>query len=93
MLFTNEKIEKYNQIFKQNKVVFENEEELKSVLNQMYVYSSITYEQFRINNKIRNMKKTEIEELLMFAKLYECRILSEKIKAGIRLSKMKYEKK
>lgn len=54
MLFTNEKIEKYNQIFKQNKVIFDNEEELKSVLNQMYVYSSITYEQFKINNKLKN---------------------------------------
>lgn len=54
MLFTNEKIEKYNQIFNQNKVVFENEEELKLVLNQMYVYSSITYEQFRVNNKLKN---------------------------------------
>lgn len=38
MLFTNEKIEQYKQILKTNNVVFENEEELKSVLNQMYVY-------------------------------------------------------
>lgn len=54
MLFTNEKIEQYKQIFKANKVVFENEEELKSVLNQMYVYSNIAYEQFKINNKLKN---------------------------------------
>lgn len=54
MLFTNEKIEQYKQILKMNNVVFENEEELKSVLNQMYVYSSITYEQFKINNKLKN---------------------------------------
>lgn len=51
MLFDNEKIEQYKQIFKKNKVVFENEEELKSVLNQMYLYAQITYEQFRINGK------------------------------------------
>ena len=54
MLFSNEKIEQYKQIFKTNNVVFENEEELKSVLNQMYVYSSIAYEQFKINNKLKN---------------------------------------
>jgi hypothetical protein len=54
MLFSNEKIEQYKQIFKTNNVVFENEEELKSVLNQMYVYSSITHEQFKIDNKIKN---------------------------------------
>ena len=35
------------------------------------------------------MKKTEIEELLIFAQLYERRILSKKIKEGIRLSKEK----
>lgn len=54
MLFSNEKIEQYKQIFKTNNVVFEDEEELKLVLNQMYVYSSITYEQFKIDNKIKN---------------------------------------
>lgn len=54
MLFSNEKIEQYKQIFKTNNIVFENEEELKLVLNQMYVYSSITYEQFKINNKLKN---------------------------------------
>lgn len=54
MLFSDEKIEQYKQIFKTNNVVFEKEEELKSVLDQMYVYSSITYEQFKINNKFKN---------------------------------------
>lgn len=54
MLFSDEKIEQYKQIFKTNNVVFEKEEELKSVLDQMYVYSSITYEQFKINNKLKN---------------------------------------
>lgn len=54
MLFSNEKIEQYKQVFKNNNVVFKNEEELKLVLNQMYVYSNITYEQFKINNKLKN---------------------------------------
>ncbi len=53
-MFTNEKVLKYKQIFENNGVEFYNEEELKLVLNQMYVYSSITYEQFKINNKIEN---------------------------------------
>lgn len=40
------------------------------------------------------MKEIEIDHILMLAKLYERRILSKKIKEGIRLSKekKKYEK-
>ena len=48
-MFDDEKINKYRKIFKENNIVFENEEELKSVLSQMYVYANITYEQFKIN--------------------------------------------
>lgn len=35
------------------------------------------------------MKKTEIDELLILVQLHERRILSKKIKEGIRLSKEK----
>lgn len=53
-MFSDEKVLKYKQIFKKNGIEFTNEEELKLVLNQMYVYSSITYEQFKINSNIDN---------------------------------------
>lgn len=50
-MFNEEQIRKYERIFKEHNIEFVDEEELHSVLQQMYLYAQITYEQFRINNK------------------------------------------
>ncbi|WP_163309363.1 hypothetical protein [Dysgonomonas sp. 521] len=50
-MFNEEQIRKYEEIFKKNNIEFTDEKELKSVLNQMYMYAQITYEQFRMNKK------------------------------------------
>jgi len=52
-MFNDEKVKQYEQIFKENKVEFTtNEQELKSILKQMYLYAQIIYEQFKMNNKL-----------------------------------------
>lgn len=53
-MFNEEQIRKYERIFKENNIEFTDEKELQSVLHQMYIYAQITYEQFKINNKIKN---------------------------------------
>ena len=50
-MFNIEKVKNYEEIFRENEVEFTNEQELKSVLNQMYQYAMIVYEQFKMNNK------------------------------------------
>jgi len=54
-MFNNEKIEHYKQVFKKQKVEFTNEQELISILKQMYQYAQILYEQFKINNMNLNL--------------------------------------
>lgn len=51
-MFNEEQIRKYERIFKENNIKFTDEQELQSVLQQMYLYAQLTYEQFRMNNKI-----------------------------------------
>ncbi|GAB6009218.1 hypothetical protein [Dysgonomonas reticulitermitis] len=53
-MFNEEQIRKYEEIFKKNNVEFIDEKELMSVLSQMYLYAQLTYEQFRMNNKLKN---------------------------------------
>lgn len=50
-MFNEERIRKYEQIFKEHNIKFTDEKELQSVLQQMYLYAQITYEQFLIKNK------------------------------------------
>ena len=51
----NEKIKQYEQLFKENNVKFTNEEELKSILKQMYSLAQLLYEQFKLNNKNKDL--------------------------------------
>ena len=48
-MFSNEKIKHYEQVFKKYKVEFAVEQELQSMLQQMYLFAQILYEQFKIN--------------------------------------------
>lgn len=50
-MFSDEKIKQYEQIIRNNNVELNNEDELKSILKQMYLYAQIVYEQFKMNNK------------------------------------------
>lgn len=50
-MFDEEQIRKYERIFKEHNIEFADEGELQSVLQQMYLYAQITYEQFLIKNK------------------------------------------
>ena len=49
-MFSDEKIKQYEQLFKENNVKFTNEEELKSILKQMYSFAQLLYEQFKVDN-------------------------------------------
>ncbi len=50
-MFKEEKMKEYEQVFKKNNIKFDTEEDFKSLLNQMYQYAKIVYEQFKINNR------------------------------------------
>jgi|GEM_PF-2861410 len=54
-MFNDEAVIKYEHLFKQHNIQFSNDSELKSILNQMYQYAQLVYEQFKINNKDKNL--------------------------------------
>jgi hypothetical protein len=54
-MFNDEAVIKYEYLFKQHNIQFSNDSELKSILNQMYQYAQLVYEQFKINNKDKNL--------------------------------------
>jgi hypothetical protein len=48
-MFYDEKLQKYEQILRDQKVEFANGQEVKSILMQMYTLVQIVYEQFKFN--------------------------------------------
>ena len=53
-MFNDEKLQEYEQIFKNQEVEFADSQELKSILMQMYTFAQIVYEQFKLNQTKNN---------------------------------------